>query len=104
MTLKEKIGQLLIAGFDGTTPPKGLLSLIKGYQLGGVILFKRNLVSPPQIAKLCDSLQKASSHVPLFICIDHEGGRVNRLPKPFTVLPSQAVAGACNSSELSYAI
>jgi beta-N-acetylhexosaminidase len=104
MTLKEKIGQLLIAGFEGTTPPKGLLSLIKSYQLGGVILFKRNLVSPPQIAKLCDSLQKASPHVPLFISIDHEGGRVNRLPKPFTVLPSQAVIGACNSSELSYAI
>lgn len=104
MTLKEKIGQLLIAGFEGTTPPKGLLSLIKEYQLGGVILFKRNLVSPPQIAKLCDSLQKASPHVPLFICIDHEGGRVSRLPKPFTALPSQAVVGACNSSELSYAI
>jgi len=104
MTLKEKIGQLLIAGFEGTTPPKGLLSLIKEYQLGGVILFKRNLVSPPQIAKLCDSLQKSSPHVPLFICIDHEGGRVNRLPKPFTTLPSQAVAGACNSNQFSYTI
>jgi beta-N-acetylhexosaminidase len=104
MTLKEKIGQLMIAGFDGTTPPKGLLSLIKTYQLGGVILFKRNLANPAQIAKLCDSLQKASSHVPLFICIDHEGGHVSRLPKPFTVLPSQAVVGACNSVELTYSI
>ncbi len=104
MTLKEKIGQLLIAGFEGTTPPESLLSLIKEYQLGGVILFKRNFVSPPQIAKLCDSIQKASPHVPLFICIDHEGGRVSRLPKPFTALPTQAVVGACNSSELSYSI
>jgi beta-N-acetylhexosaminidase len=104
MTLKEKIGQLMIAGFNGTAPPKGILSLIKEYQLGGVILFKRNLANPSQIAKLCDSLQKASPHVPLFICIDHEGGQVSRLPKPFTVLPSQAVVGTCNSVELAYSI
>jgi beta-N-acetylhexosaminidase len=104
MTLKEKIGQLLIAGFNGTTPPKGLLSIIKKYQLGGVVLFKRNLANPLQIAKLCDGLQKTSPHVPLFTCIDHEGGRVNRLPKHFTVLPSQATMGSCNSSQLSYAI
>jgi beta-N-acetylhexosaminidase len=104
MTLKEKIGQFLIAGFNGTVPPKGLLSLIKKYQLGGVVLFKRNLTSPLQIAKLCEGFQKASPHVPLFTCIDHEGGRVNRLPKAFTALPSQAVVGACNSNQLSYAI
>jgi beta-N-acetylhexosaminidase len=104
MTLKEKIGQLLIAGFNGTTPPKVRISIIKKYQLGGVVLFKRNLANPLQIAKLCDGLQKTSPHVPLFTCIDHEGGRVNRLPKHFTVLPSQATMGSCNSSQLSYSI
>ncbi len=39
MTLKEKIGQLFMLGFQGGTPSKAILRLIRDYRVGGVILF-----------------------------------------------------------------
>ncbi|WP_326998724.1 hypothetical protein [Cohnella kolymensis] len=33
LSLKEKIGQLFMCGFDGTEPTEGLLQLIKDYTL-----------------------------------------------------------------------
>jgi beta-N-acetylhexosaminidase len=102
MNLKSKIGQMIIGGFDGTTPPKPLTRIIKTHGLGGVILFKTNLQEPSQIAKLNNQLQRLSSLAPLFIMIDQEGGRVSRLPPPFTKFPPCAFLGACNSYDLSY--
>jgi beta-N-acetylhexosaminidase len=46
-----------------------------------VILFGRNVVDPAQVAELCRTL-KAAAPGPLLICIDQEGGRVQRLRAP----------------------
>lgn len=101
MTLEEKIGQLLICGFDGLKPSDEIKGLIKDYHIGGVILFSRNIKDPVQTAKLCSSLQKISK-TPLFICIDQEGGKVSRLPKPFTQFAGNAAIGKSNSVKLAY--
>lgn len=88
-TLDEKIGQLLMVGFRGTvaTSDSTIARYIRDYHLGSVIFFDvdverqvadRNIASPAQVKALVDSLQSFAA-VPLFIAIDQEGGRVNRL-------------------------
>ena len=58
MTLQEKLGQRLAAGFQGLEPPKEFLRLIKEYKVGNIILFRRNIQDGPQLKKLCATLRK----------------------------------------------
>lgn len=103
MTSREKIGQLFMVGFMGTSVTPELSSFIKDCKPGGVILFSRNLESVEQIVELTNDLQRCSPKSPLLISIDQEGGRVSRLPKGFTIFPPCELLGRCNSSELAYA-
>ncbi|MCF4010508.1 beta-N-acetylhexosaminidase [Rheinheimera sp. UJ63] len=68
-----------------TQLPAALAELIQHYQIGGVILFAENVQQPQQIIQLTEQLQAAAQaqghHLPLFIGIDQEGGRVARLPR-----------------------
>ena len=88
---EEKLaGQRLMAGFEGTRLSAGLEHLIADIKVGGLILFKRNAQSPPQLAELCSSSQRCArdcGQPPLFIAIDQEGGPVARLGPPFTQFP-----------------
>ena len=103
MTSRQKIGQLFMVGFLGTSVTPDLASFIKEYKPGGVILFSRNLESVEQMVELTNDLQACSPHSPLLISIDQEGGRVSRLPKGFTIFPPCDLLGRCNSTELAYA-
>ena len=103
MTSRDKIGQLFMVGFLGTSVTPDLASFIKEYKPGGVILFSRNLVSIGQMVDLTNHLQACSPHSPLLISIDQEGGRVSRLPNGFTIFPPCDLLGRCNSSQLAYA-
>lgn len=79
MNLKEKISQMFIMGFSGTSLTSeniNIQNLIKN-GLGGVIYFAENIESYNQIRNLSEELQ-ALSEIPLFISIDQEGGRVER--------------------------
>jgi beta-N-acetylhexosaminidase len=83
-------GQRLIVGFDGTDFNDDLKFLIGTLQVGGLILFSRNLGLPEQIRQLCRDCQACagkSGLPPLFIAIDQEGGQVARLKPPFTQFP-----------------
>ena len=84
MQLKEKVGSLFVVGFDGTTPPDSLIELIQEYSIGGVILFKRNITSKDQLARLISDIRAAAGERRMIISVDHEGGRVFRMPPPFT--------------------
>ncbi|MEN8210533.1 MAG: beta-N-acetylhexosaminidase [Thermodesulfobacteriota bacterium] len=87
-TLKEMAGQRLMLGFDGIELNKDLKHIIDGIKACGIILFKRNIESPEQVAFLCKSCQeyaKSCGLPPLFIAVDQEGGTVARLQKPFTI-------------------
>ncbi|MFQ5588881.1 MAG: beta-N-acetylhexosaminidase [Nitrospiria bacterium] len=97
-----KVGQLFMAGFEGTTPSKEIKTLITKYHIGGVILFSRNIENPEQVARLTASLQALSPDAPLLIAIDQEGGRVSRLPSPFTQFPSARTIGRCDAVPLTY--
>ena len=100
MTLKEKIGQLFVLGFHGTTVSADFARVLSFYKPGGVILFARNLDDPTQAATLANELQSYASEAPLWISIDHEGGTVFRLPSGLTPLPTNAELGRRNSEEL----
>lgn len=104
MRQSYKIGQLLMAGFEGTTPSKEIQTLIQKHHIGGVILFSRNIKEPAQCAKVTESLQKLAPDAPLLIAVDQEGGRVSRLAPPFTQFPSAKVVGQCDSVPLTYSL
>ena len=61
-------------------------------QVGGVILFARNCMSPQQVARLTSEIH-ALRQPPLLIAIDQEGGRVQRLRDGFTILPTMRELG-----------
>jgi len=83
-TLREKIGQMLIVGFEGLELEQDnpIVRSLREDHLGGVILYnrkgQRNVESPAQLKKLVASL-KAQSKYPLFVSVDMEGGYVCRL-------------------------
>ena len=90
LSLHQKAGQRLMAGFDGTCFNEDLKFLIGTLCVGGIILFSRNIENPSQIKKLCFAIQefaKEKKQLPLFIAIDQEGGEVARLKKPFSIFP-----------------
>lgn len=60
--------------------------------VAGVILFTRNYQSPEQLQQLCQSI-KQLRQPGLLICVDQEGGRVQRFGEGFTPLPPLAVYG-----------
>lgn len=54
---------------------------------GGVILFKRNFVSKAQVAELSAAIREAAGR-PQLICVDQEGGRVQRFQDGYSALPA----------------
>ncbi len=88
-TLEEKVGQMILVGFRGTDIDENdrIVSDIREHNLGGVVLYStdmqtddenRNIESPDQVSQLTASLQEFAD-TPLFVAVDQEGGRVNRL-------------------------
>lgn len=60
--------------------------------VGAVILFTRNFESVEQLQQLVADIRAVRSP-PLLVTVDHEGGRVQRFRKGFTVLPSMRTIG-----------
>lgn len=106
MTLREKIGQLIIVGFDGTRINEEALDYIGNLKVGGFILFARNIVDEGQTLNLLNKLKEANSNndIPLFLSIDEEGGRVSRLPESFVKIPEMIKVGNVDNEDLSYEI
>lgn len=95
-SLRKKIGQLLVMGFDGTyiNEMSPIAQWLANEGLGGVLLFDKdlknnlqikNLESKSQIKELLNQLNYysqqscSSDSLPLLTAIDYEGGAVDRL-------------------------
>ena len=91
--LRRRIGQLLIAGFDGHQLPVELKALAREFGLGGVVLFGRNVAEPEQVAEVCYDAAQLVPDLPPWVSLDQEGGRVARLKAPFTEWPPMATLG-----------
>ncbi len=86
MSLEEKVGQLFIvvpecfddSGSDTIMFSSDMTEKLNKYNVGGIILFAKNIVDPEQTKKLIDGFQENSKY-PLFTAVDEEGGRVARV-------------------------
>lgn len=91
-TLKKRLGQLMMIGFDSTSLNQAEINFIKKADPAGVIYFRRNLDTPEQSLALSQQVWQHFT-TPPFIGIDQEGGRVERLSKPFTHFPGNQALG-----------
>lgn len=102
LTPAQLAGQRLMVGFRGQVLDDELRFLIRDLHVGGLILFKRNVSEPGQVAELCRAAQAyalETGNPPLTIAIDQEGGPVARLGPPFTVFPGNRVIGNAGSED-----
>ena len=76
----------LIVGIDGHELDPCSREVLSHPAVVGVILFSRNYRAPDQLAQLCAQI-KALRDPGLLICVDQEGGRVQRFRDGFTALP-----------------
>ncbi|HWH80177.1 MAG TPA: beta-N-acetylhexosaminidase [Candidatus Binatus sp.] len=101
-SLREKIAQLFLVGCQDGRLSRDEALIFADYQFGGFILFQRNCAEAGQLLSLCQSLWESAGEMPPFIAIDQEGGRVHRLPQPFTHFPSAARIGSTAKPDLAY--
>lgn len=93
--LRATAGQVLIAGFGAGAVPDSLRSAAAAGELGGFILFKRNVGSLGETAQLTQDLRGLCPvDLPPWIAVDQEGGRVARLGRPLLRLPPMRQLGA----------
>lgn len=103
--LKRLVGQLFLVGFDGYSVPEEWKKFALDYNITGTIYFKRNVQSPAQLAELSNDVQfncRGKYSPPMIISIDHEGGKVNRLVKPFTKFPGNDYIGDIDSPKVAF--
>ena len=65
--------------------------VLSNSQVGGVILFARNIQSKQQVMALVKEIRGCSSQ--LIIAVDQEGGRVQRFKEGFTRIPPMQILG-----------
>ena len=117
MSLRQKVGQLFIIHPDSLDPPPNpdekcavgctpaMMEALQQYPVGGIIMFGENIESPDQIRKFNTDLQ-ACAEIPLFLCIDEEGGLVARLAnhKAFDLPKYRSAASVGKSGDPSKAL
>lgn len=90
-------GPLLMVGIPGPRVDQAARKLLRELRVGGIILFARNLEEPEQVWDLTRDLQQealAAGDLPLLIAVDQEGGTVQRLKAPFTLIPTARELGS----------
>lgn len=92
----------LIIGLSGPNLTTFDLKNIESEAVGGVILFKHNCQSVEQIQQLVDAIR--SIRQDLWISIDQEGGRVQRIREPLTKLPPMSHFGSLYDSNEEHAL
>ena len=102
LSIKEKIGQMVMIGMDTNYVTDRIKDMIKNYKIGGIILYRKNFSTYDDMLKLIKELKSLNSEnkIPLFIAIDQEGGRVNRMPKEIKNLPSANIVANKGGEEL----
>lgn len=100
MSLEEKIGQMLLVGIDGTVLDDQAKKMISEDKVGGIILYKNNIQDLKSMVSLVNSMKESNSGnpTPLFMSVDQEGGKVNRMPKEYASIPSNAKVGSSNDA------
>jgi beta-N-acetylhexosaminidase len=99
---QQALGSLLIglAGLEVTAEESNWL---RHPSVGGVVLFSRNYRDTEQLVALTAAISRVAKRE-LLICVDHEGGRVQRFRDGFTRLPPLALLGKMYADSASNAV
>lgn len=100
----KDLGQLIFTGISGISLTEEEKEFIEKESIGGIVLFSENFESPAQLAELVNSIQKLRDEYPLYISVDHEGGRVIRFKKYFTQFPPMMEIASLGSPKLVYEV
>ena len=84
---------MLVIGISGTELTAQERDWLQHDAVAGVILFTRNFSSREQVVELCAAIRAAAPR-PQLICVDQEGGRVQRFRDGYSPLPSLEGFGA----------
>jgi beta-N-acetylhexosaminidase len=102
MTLKQKVGQMLMIGFQGKDLNEKDIAHIKNIKPGGVILYRRNFNDASDIPHLIAKIQSIiPDKLPIFFAVDQEGWIVHRIRDELYTPPSAPALGVINSAEIS---
>jgi beta-N-acetylhexosaminidase len=92
--------RLFMVGLPGPRLDPVARELVRDLKVGGIILFARNIETPAQVWQFTRDLQRealAAGGPPLLIAVDQEGGPVQRLRAPFTLIPPARELGERSS-------
>lgn len=103
MNLDEKLGQMVVVEFYGSTLNSDLIQMIQTYHVSGVLIENKNgnAQTRTQLVTLNQAMQ-GQAHIPLFISTDYEGGLVNELRQITGERPSEAAIGATHDPQVAY--
>ena len=99
--IRRQVGQLITVGFGGSVVPVELRALAREFDVGGVILFARNIEAPEQVAELAYDAHALGREWPPWVGVDQEGGRVAPLRSPFTEWPPMTTLGRSGDETLA---
>jgi beta-N-acetylhexosaminidase len=94
---------MLLIGLSGTRISDHERRQLASPLVSGVVLFSRNIESHAQVAELIASLRKTRPEPGFVICVDQEGGVVQRFREGFTRLPPLATLGAMHDRDPAHA-
>lgn len=102
LSIEEKVGQMLMIGMDTSDVVDKIDDIILKYKVGGILLYKKNYTNYEEMIELINYIKKINSanKIPLFIAIDQEGGRVNRMPKDFKDIPPANKLAKCKNEDI----
>ena len=96
MKIEELVGERLVIGIPGTRVTPEIVRHFKELNAGGLILYRINFDSPPQINRLIADLEEALGRK-LLVTADHEGGRVIMFRDGITVFPDNLAVGTAGN-------
>ncbi len=105
-SLDMKIGQMILIGMPKAEVDPQVLDDVRKGKVGALIYFEKNV---PKSSSAFAALKKMSwtyqqaAKIPLFICIDQEGGKVNRLKEKYGFTRSITAAAIGRSRSLDSA-
>ncbi len=103
MNIEEKLGQLIVGGFEGTELTQQLFDSLSGEPLAGFILFKRNIESVEGARKLIKGLRAlCPKDLPPILAADEEGGRVSQIGHLVSVPPAASLIGGTGNAKFAF--
>lgn len=94
---------MLVIGIGGLELAAAEREWLQHPAVSGVILFKRNFQSREQVAALCQAIRAAAPR-PLLLCVDQEGGRVQRFREGYSELPPLEGFGRLHATDRDAAL